>query len=377
MLNNEIQSIAALHAEWLKTGGVSGRRADFSGLDLSMADLSGIDFSDGLFVGTRLERANLSGCDLAHANFRGAQIGYSNMTGANLQGADLRDVYAPGVKFENALLQSALLGNARFENSQFASADLGKAQGSLVRFDRCNFSHASFDGASFEDVNLSKANLTNASVIGASFCWGSLAGATVCGVDFTTVAKLENVDSVTDLMSGKFGVADAELSEELLQRLIQMNRKGLQLAEIATKLGVSRGVVQLSLEQIKAESTITRQATTKRRLANTFNTLGRFAFFVAGFSLLAFILSGALDIFNLVVGQESLGYGGYWYMVWLTAALLSSVVGIYSFIKREALTQAAFGYLARRKKIAAEAKKSSRGASRKNKKSVIKIEEKN
>lgn len=377
MLNNEIQSIAATHAEWLKSGGVSGQRADFSGLDLSMADLSGIDFSDGLFVGTRLERANLSGCVLARANFRGAHIGYSNMTGANLQGADLSGVHAPGVKFEKASLRSALLGNARFENSQFAGADLGKAQGSLVRFDRCNFAHAIFDGASFEDVIFSRANLTNASVVGTSLWWGSLAGATVCGVDFTTAAKLENVDSAADLISGKLGAGEVELSDELVQRLIQMNRKGFDLAEIASKLGVSRGVVQLKLDQFKAESTVNSQAATKRRLANTFKIVGRLAFTVAGSSLLIVLLSGVSDIFRLIVGQENQGFGGYWYLVWLTAALLSSAVGIYSFIKREALTQAAFGYIARRNKIAAAAKKSNGDSPRKKNKSAVDTGENN
>lgn len=370
MLNNEIQSIAATHAEWLKSGGVSGQRADFSGLDLSMADLSGIDFSDGLFVGTRLERANLSKCVLARANFRGAYIGYSNMTGANLQSADLSGVHAPGVRFESASLRNTSLGNASFENSQFTGADLGNAQGCLIRFDRCNFAHAVFDGASFEDVLFTKANLTNASVVGMRLWWGSLAGATVCGVDFATAAKLENIDSAGDLLSRKFGVGDLELSEQQMQRLNRLHRKRFDVGDIADKLGISRGVVQLKLEQLKAESTANTPAATKRRLANTFKIVGRLAFSVAGLSLFIVLMSGVADVFRLLVDRENQGFGGYWYLVWLTAALLSSAVGIYSFIKREALTQAAFGYLARREKIATAAKRNNRESAQKKRLSV-------
>lgn len=67
-------------------------KTDFSGMDVSGANLSSSNFSQALFVKT-----NLAGADLTHstfkfvdfsgAHFQGAQIGTTDFTGANLTGA--------------------------------------------------------------------------------------------------------------------------------------------------------------------------------------------------------------------------------------------------------------------------------------------------
>ncbi len=350
MLNSEIHSIAVAHAEWLKSGGVSGFRADFSGLDLSMADLSGVNFSDALFVEVNLERAILSGCVLSRANFRGAHLGYSNMTGANLDGADLSGVDAPGVRFENASLQNTLLSNARFENSQFAGANFSSAQGCLIRFDYCNFAYAIFDKASFEDVLFTKANLTNASVIGMSLWWGSFEEATVCGIDFATTAKLDNIESSGNVLSRKFGLGDVELTEQQMQRLRRLHRKKFDVGDIADRLGISRSAVQVIIEKLKVESNTNTPIQTKHRLANAFKLLGGLAFTFAGLSLSIVLISGVTDVFRLLVDRRNQGFEGYWYLIWLMATIVSCSIGIYSFIKRESLTQVALAYLARRER---------------------------
>lgn len=360
MLNSEIQSLAVAHAEWLKSGGVSGFRADFSGLDLSMTNLSGVNFSDALFIEANLERANLIGCVLSRANFRGARLGYSNMTGANLDGADLSGVDSPGVRFENASLKNTVLSNARFENSQFANANLNGAQGCLIRFDHCNFAYAVLDRASFEDVLFTKANLTNASVIGMSLWWGSLDGATVCNVDFTAAAKLDNIDSAGIVLSRKFGLGELELTEQQMQRLKRLHRKKFDVGDIADRLGISRSVVQLKLGELKDELNANTPIQIKNRLANAFKYLGSLAFTVAGLSLSIIFISGIADIFRLLVDRTNSGFGGYWYLIWLIAALVSCSVGVYSLIKRESLTQAALVYLARRERGEKAAKWSNR-----------------
>ncbi len=350
MLNSEIRSIGVAHAEWLKSGGISGFRADFSGLDLSMADFSGINFSDALFVKTKLERANLSSCLLTRAIFRGAHLGYSNMNRVNLDGADLSGVDATGVRFENASLQNALLSNARFDNSQFARANFSGAQGCLIRFDHCNFAYAVFDRVNFEDVLFTKANLTNASVIGMSLWWGSFEGATVCGVDFATTAKLDSIDSAGNVLSQKFGLGDAELTEQQMQRLRRLHLKKFEVGDIADRLGISRSAVQVNIERLKVELNTNTPIETKYRLANAFKLLGGLSFAVAGLSLSIVLISGVADIFRLLVDRRNQGFEGYWYLIWLMVTIVSCSVGIYSFSKRESLTQSALAYLDRRER---------------------------
>jgi hypothetical protein len=252
-----------------------------------------------------------------------------------------------------------VLSNARFENSQFANANFNGAQGCLIRFDHCNFAYAVLDRASFEDVLFTKANLTNASVIGMSLWWGSLDGATVCGVDFAAVAKLDNIDSAGIVLSRKFGLGDLELTEQQMQRLKRLHRKKFDVGDIADRLGISRSAVQVKLKELKVESNANTPIQTKHRLANAFKLLGGLAFIVAGLSVSIVLISGVTDVFRLLVDRRNQGFESYWYLIWLIATLVSCSVGIYAFIKRESLTQAAFRHLARRERSEAAVKQNS------------------
>ena len=60
--SEELQQVLHDHAQWIKSFGKSGKRADLSWADLSWADLSGADLS----------WANLSGADLSWADLSGA-----------------------------------------------------------------------------------------------------------------------------------------------------------------------------------------------------------------------------------------------------------------------------------------------------------------
>jgi len=345
MLSHEIQAVASHHAEWIRSCGVTGQRANLSGLDLNMSDLSGLDFSDGLFVGTRLERANLSGCILARANFHGALLGYSILIRADLQDANLTSAHAPGVRLDGASLRRALLEKADFESSQLVGADLTNSHGRLVQFNRCNLAGAKLDGAAFEDVQFIGANLTNASMCGTTL-WGvSLLGATARGVDFAAAAKVEYVDSGGDLLRRQVAPGDVVLTGLQSRRLNHLHRKRWGVNEIAGKIAISRSVVRANIERIEAETLANRPATAKHRLANIFKVVGTVAFATAGCSLLIVLTSGAVDLFLLAADRANTGFGGYWYSLWIISCFLSVTVGIYSFVRRDSLTQAAFEYL--------------------------------
>ena len=66
--------------------------ADLGGANLSWADLEGADLEGADLEGADLEGANLEGANLGGVDLRGANLGGANLGGANLGGADLRGV---------------------------------------------------------------------------------------------------------------------------------------------------------------------------------------------------------------------------------------------------------------------------------------------
>ena len=112
--------------ELLKSYAVGERR--FINVDLSGADLSGLDFGSRggkgiiynpriIFSGTNLREANFSG-----ASLRGAVMDFANLREANLSGANL-----DGANFEGACLIDAILANTDITGCGFVGADLTNA----------------------------------------------------------------------------------------------------------------------------------------------------------------------------------------------------------------------------------------------------------
>lgn len=78
---------------------------ELGAVNLSYANLKGIDLS----------YADLSAADLQGANLRGADLSYANFREANLTGADLRGAIAIGTNFQAALLDAADLREADYD----------------------------------------------------------------------------------------------------------------------------------------------------------------------------------------------------------------------------------------------------------------------
>jgi len=116
------------------------------GVDLSGADLRGIDFG---FVGLR--RANLAGADL-----REAKLLHAWLNGANLRGADLRDANLASAQVVAADAEGADLRGARLDNSIWTNANLRRA----------DLRGASGSGFAFEMIDLRGADLSGAKLAG-------------------------------------------------------------------------------------------------------------------------------------------------------------------------------------------------------------------
>jgi len=102
-----LEDILLAHAEYRRTNGESGVRADLSRAYLSGADLNGADLS-----GADLRHAYLSGADLRGAYLSGADLRRAYLSGANLNGADLSGADLSGANLSGADLNGANLNGA-------------------------------------------------------------------------------------------------------------------------------------------------------------------------------------------------------------------------------------------------------------------------
>jgi uncharacterized protein YjbI with pentapeptide repeats len=86
------------HRLWVESDGTQGAQGHFAGAD---------------FTGMDLTAANLQGADLAKANLRGADFSMANLRNANLVEADLRETNLLGTEFAGANLMGANLYGAQ------------------------------------------------------------------------------------------------------------------------------------------------------------------------------------------------------------------------------------------------------------------------
>ncbi len=129
------EEVLALAARKMPLKGASGES-----VDLSAADLAGMN----------LEQGNWSGADF---------------TGANLSGANLRKSILRGIKGQKARLAGADLSHGDLYRADLASADLS--------------------GADFRNAFLNEADLSGANLAGADLRFTKLTGAKIDGADFT------------------------------------------------------------------------------------------------------------------------------------------------------------------------------------------------
>ena len=122
MTQEELDKIVEQHQHWLKEDceGWEGMKANFSGVDLSFADLRRVNLS-----GVDLSGANLSGADLRCADLSGANLSFADLRRVNLSGADLRGANLSGVDLSGVDLRGAVFSMAdRFRLGQILTYPL-------------------------------------------------------------------------------------------------------------------------------------------------------------------------------------------------------------------------------------------------------------
>ena len=129
---------------------------DWSGVDLSGADLRGSMFTRGVFRGADLTGANLTGVlslesDFGNADLRGARLSEFLSAFSNFQSARFGNTRISGDAARVPLDLTSEFNGTRFRSSDLTGAD---------------FSDASLSGASFRGSDLSRANLIDADLTG-------------------------------------------------------------------------------------------------------------------------------------------------------------------------------------------------------------------
>jgi uncharacterized protein YjbI with pentapeptide repeats len=117
-------------------------------IDLSGADLRGVELSDEFLQGVRMSYVDLRGANLAGANLGDDDLGY----GAILRSADLR----------GAVLIDASLIFTNFAEADLSDADLRYAHLGMADLRKAKLQNADLRGASLEEAALKGANLTGA-----------------------------------------------------------------------------------------------------------------------------------------------------------------------------------------------------------------------
>ncbi|MEN9202046.1 MAG: pentapeptide repeat-containing protein [Thermostichus sp. DG02_2_bins_29] len=108
---------------------VGGQGQDFSGQDLSKADLRGLQLCQIQLRASNLRGADLRGSNLQGADLRGANLQRADLRGANLQEANLEGADLTGAELRHVTLQGANLRRADISRANLEQANL---QGSLI-----------------------------------------------------------------------------------------------------------------------------------------------------------------------------------------------------------------------------------------------------
>jgi uncharacterized protein YjbI with pentapeptide repeats len=158
---------------------------DISYADLSRVNFSGADLSEAQLQETLMHRANLSGANLSHANIHDAVLIGADLQGTNFTGANLRNSVMGVVRKEKrptlgSQAKIRILGDqpANMKNVILAHANLRGAV----------FIGANLTGADFQGANLTNATLTDAILDGAD-----LRNAEVTDLQLSTIRSGKNM----------------------------------------------------------------------------------------------------------------------------------------------------------------------------------------
>jgi len=221
--------------EWMLGRGLRAwPEIDLTGADLSGLDLRGVDLTGAWLESVNFQRSNLSGAllsgaVLAHADltdviaigasFTAANLGRATLAGAIFDQSDFTGAVLMNCKMDNTQWRSAVFSGANLHETQWGACDWSAAQAQAPLFYKLDMrgltlADADFSSAIFVECNLSGVDCRNARLAGATFvtCYAAGArfgGAVLDGAVFAKACVLTDADfSQASLRSANLGESD-------------------------------------------------------------------------------------------------------------------------------------------------------------------------
>lgn len=168
-------------------------------VDLSGADLSGIDASRAVFAGARLDGTSFRGSNLTDADFRGAKLAGTDfrdidssqrttLAGADFSGMDLSSVLFPPPPISRSAGNRVKMAGATvpFLSLHLDWSNLDLSQANIVGLPRDADGRALLNGLVAVGTALRGVQLKNATIRGGLFTGADLAQANMTGADLTS-----------------------------------------------------------------------------------------------------------------------------------------------------------------------------------------------
>jgi uncharacterized protein YjbI with pentapeptide repeats len=156
-------------------------KQDFTGTNLTLATLKGVDLSkitlkDAIFYDVDLSHRDLSGVDLSKANLRKVILSY-----VDLNGRDFTEINLSEAVLRETILNSAILRKAHLEGAHLEGAHLEGAHLEGAHLEGAHLEGAHLEGAHLEGAHLEGAHLKGAHLEGAHLEGAHLEGANMRG----------------------------------------------------------------------------------------------------------------------------------------------------------------------------------------------------
>jgi len=168
-------------------------RANLNEADLTEAKLSGANLCDAHLNEADLIQANLSGANLTGAKLRAADLSFADLSHAHLNKVDLNFTGLRGAKLIGTDLTEASTVQGSFWQADLSEANLNQANLTRATLNETNFGGAKLTHANLSGANLSRAGLTHA----------NLNGAYLVGSNFSNTVMFDTIFGDSDLSKAK------------------------------------------------------------------------------------------------------------------------------------------------------------------------------
>ena len=209
------------HQLWLSSGGREGKRAVFTGYDLSGLDS---DYAEARYVVPPFWEKNLSKIDLSYSNLSGLSFRKVILSQADFRGANLKNANFYQATLYKADFSGADISEAYIEESLLNQANLTKADLSKTYIAYSDLRASNLQDANCQETNFQRTQLQGANLHGADFYGARFVATTIEENQFIHIRFPESIESPywdTGLVSLQAQMAESENKIRQLEKELE------------------------------------------------------------------------------------------------------------------------------------------------------------